>query len=85
MGLFLVAPSISILTLSGIFLSAIYSFVLLTRICFGPASLFIEKYYDVTRREFFILIPLAVSILILGLFPSLMTCYFTVPLLTWFC
>lgn len=38
-GIFNTLPSIACLTLSGIFLSAIYSFVLLTRLVYGPASL----------------------------------------------
>lgn len=84
-GLFSSLPSISLLTLSGIFLSAIYSFVLLTRIAFGPSSIFITKFFDLTRREFLILLPLALFTLFLGLFPSVLTCYLIVPLKTWFC
>lgn len=45
-GVFQVSPSVAILTLSGVFFSAAYSFVLMTRLLFGPASRQIEKYYD---------------------------------------
>ena len=84
-GLFSSLPSISLLTLSGIFLSAIYSFVLLTRVSFGPSSIFITKFYDLTRREFFILLPLVIITFFFGLFPSSITSYIIVPLKTWFC
>nr|ADZ99038.1 NADH dehydrogenase subunit 4 [Physarum polycephalum] len=83
-GLFQTVPSIAILTLTGIFLSAAYSFVLLTRIAFGPASPFLSVYYDLTRREFYILLPLAFLIIFLGLFPTYLTSYWTFGLVTWF-
>jgi proton-translocating NADH-quinone oxidoreductase chain M len=83
-GLFQTVPSIAILTLTGIFLSAAYSFVLLTRIAFGPASPFLTTYYDLTRREFYILLPLAFLIICLGLFPTYLTSYWTFGLVTWF-
>jgi len=83
-GIFNTAPSIAILTLFGIFLSAIYSFVLLTRIAFGPASLYIRSFYDLTRREFYTLFPLGFLIIFLGLFPTFLTSYWTFTLVTWF-
>ena len=83
-GLFRTVPSIALLTLSGIFLSAAYSFTLLTRIIFGPASFFIKTFYDLTRREFLILMPLAFLIIFLGLFPSYLTSYWIFGLTAWF-
>jgi proton-translocating NADH-quinone oxidoreductase chain M len=83
-GLFQTIPSIAILTLTGIFFSAAYSFILLTRIAFGPASPFIRSYYDLTRREFYILLPLAFLVIFLGLFPTYLTSYWTFGLTTWF-
>jgi len=83
-GIFNTAPSIAILTLFGILLSAIYSFILLTRIAFGPASLYIRNFYDLTRREFYTLFPLAFLIIFLGIFPTYLTAFWTFTLTTWF-
>ena len=78
------SPAIAILTLSGVFLSAAYSFVLLTRIIFGPASKDTQKYYDLTRKEFYTLAPLGMLIIFLGLYPSFLTSYWTFSLYTWY-
>jgi proton-translocating NADH-quinone oxidoreductase chain M len=83
-GLFASVPSISLFTLVGVFFSAIYSFVLVTRIAFGPATSFVKYFYDFTRREFYIVLPLAILIFLFGLFPSYLTSYWTFPLDTWF-
>jgi proton-translocating NADH-quinone oxidoreductase chain M len=83
LGLFKTVPSIAILSLSGIFLSAVYSFTVVTRIAFGPASIFIRYYYDLTRREFYIITPLAILVLFLGIFPTYLTSYWTFYLITW--
>jgi proton-translocating NADH-quinone oxidoreductase chain M len=83
-GLFQTVPSIAILTLTGIFFSAAYSFILLTRIAFGPASPFIRHYYDLTRREFYILLPIAFLVIFLGIFPTYLTSYWTFGLTAWF-
>jgi NADH-quinone oxidoreductase subunit M len=83
-GVFNTTPSIAILTLLGIFLSAVYSFVLLTRLAFGPSSNYINAYYDLTRREFYILAPLAFLIFLFGLVPNLLTSYWTFSLMAWF-
>ena len=83
-GMFQVSPSVTILTLSGIFFSAVYSFVLLTRLLFGPASRQIEKFYDLTRREFYILAPLGFLIFFLGLFPNYLIGFWSYNLVTWF-
>jgi NADH-quinone oxidoreductase subunit M len=83
-GLIQISPSIAFTTLSGIFLSAIYSFVLLTRLLFGPASIYIRTFYDLTRRELYVLLPLGFLVIFLGLFPSYLTSYWTLGLITWF-
>lgn len=84
LGLFQTVPSIAILTLVGIFLSAAYSFVLLTRIAFGPASSHLTTYYDLTRREFYILLPFAFLIIFLGIVPNYLISYWTYGLVAWF-
>ena len=83
-GLFQTVPSIAILTLSGIFLSAVYSFTLLTRMAFGPASPYILTFYDLTRRELYILLPFVILIIFLGLFPNYLISFWSYGLLTWF-
>jgi NADH-quinone oxidoreductase subunit M len=84
LGLFATVPSIAMLTLIGIFLSAIYSFTLLTRMAFGHGSIYIRKFYDLTRRETYILLPLLILIILLGLFPGYLLEYWTFILTTWF-
>jgi len=83
-GFFHNLPSVAILTLTGIFLSAAYSFVLMTRIAFGPASNFTIIYYDMTRREVYILLPIAFLIIFLGLFPNYLVEYWVFGLGAWF-
>jgi proton-translocating NADH-quinone oxidoreductase chain M len=83
-GLFSSLPSIAMLTLIGIFLSAVYSFVLITRVCFGPATAYITSFYDLTRREFYMLFPLLFLIFFFGFFPSYLTSFWVFPLETWF-
>ena len=73
------------ITLFGIFLSAIYSFTLLTRIAFGPASPFIRAYFDLTRREVYILSPILFLVIFLGLFPYYLTDYWIFSISSWFC
>lgn len=51
-GLFKVIPSAAILTLSGMLLSAISSFIIATRIIFGPTFNHVRYYYDITRENF---------------------------------
>jgi NADH-quinone oxidoreductase subunit M len=82
-GIFQTSPSIALITLSGIFLSAVYSFTLLTRIVFGPTSPYLVKYYDITRREAYILGPLSFLIVFLGLFPKYLTAFWVFGLTVW--
>jgi NADH:ubiquinone oxidoreductase subunit 4 (subunit M) len=84
LGIFQTVPSIAILTLIGIFLSAVSSFVLLTRIIYGLGSNSLTTYHDLTRREFYMLIPLVFLILFLGFFPKLVISYWTFGLVAWF-
>jgi len=62
-----------ITTLAGIsmILSAAYSFWLYNRITFGQESLYLKNVHDITRREFFILLPLLFLIVLLGIFPNI--------------
>ena len=83
-GLFSSLPSIAILTLIGVFFSAIYSFMMATRLLFGPSSPYINYYFDITRREFYILTPIAILVLILGLTPTFLSSIWDAFLQIWF-
>ena len=55
------------------FFGLVYSLLLLNRIIFGTLNLeFIKTYIDLSRREFFTLIPLAILNLVLGLCPQIL-------------
>jgi len=53
-------------------LSAAYALFLFNRISFGSLSPYISHTSDLSRREFFILLPLIILTLILGITPSLL-------------
>lgn len=61
---------IGILASSGMVLSAAYALFLFNRISFGSLSPYISHTSDLSRREFFILLPLIILTLILGITPS---------------
>jgi len=82
-GLFDTMPSIALLTLVGILLSGIYSFVLITRVLYGPATGYIKSYYDISRREFYILLLSMVPVSFFGLFPSYFTAVWAFQLENW--
>lgn len=66
------------------FYGLLYSILLFNKIIFGNLNItFIKSYYDLTRREFYIFLPLIVVNILIGLCPQLVinTCYATVR--TW--
>jgi NADH-quinone oxidoreductase subunit M len=66
-------------------LSATYSLWMYNRVTFGTLKLEYTKFYiDINRREFYMLFPLFLTNLIIGIYPNfiLNTCYPTVKLLT---
>lgn len=73
----------SLIMLLGLFFSALYSFVLLSRLLFGPFSSFISFYGDLSRREFLILLPLFLSVIVFGLVPNTLLSYWTFFLESW--
>ena len=54
----------------GIILSACYALFLLNRVAFGSMSPYISHNRDLDRREFYILIPLALLTVIFGIYPT---------------
>lgn len=75
---------IGILASSGMVLSAAYALFLFNRITFGTLSPYISYTSDLTRREFFILLPLSLLTLILGIFPNLFFSPIHLPVLFFF-
>jgi len=63
---------IGILASLGMVLSACYALFFYNRVCFGSMSLYIKNFdnRDVNRREFYILTPLIVLTLLLGIYPN---------------
>jgi proton-translocating NADH-quinone oxidoreductase chain M len=65
---------VSILGTGCILLGSLYSIWLYNRICFGNLKIqFNSVYFDISRREFFMLLPLILSVLFLGFFPNVIT------------
>lgn len=74
LGIFQTNAILGILGGLGMVLSACYALYLYNRVCFGTVSLFIEnsgENRDITRREWWVLLPLAILTLILGVFPNI--------------
>jgi len=63
---------VAFLASTGIILGAVYSIWLANRILFSTTSPYIHtnEYIDITRKEFAILMPLFISTLIFGIYPS---------------
>jgi NADH-quinone oxidoreductase subunit M len=61
---------------SGMVLGGAYSLWLLNRILFGNIKNFsITEYQDLTRLEFFYLLPFGFLTVLLGVYPELLICY----------
>lgn len=59
------------LAATGIVLSAGYSIYLYNRICFGVPSNYLYNSRDLTRREFYVLLPLVLLIFLMGIYPCI--------------
>ena len=74
-GVYLQSPFMAVLGASGIVFSAAYSIWLYTRISYGSYSDLINDLTgiikDINRREFFLLLPLLLATVILGVFPNI--------------
>lgn len=53
----------------GMVLSAAYSLYMFNRVCFGASSKYLKFLRDLSRREYYSLLPLSVLIILLGIFP----------------
>lgn len=67
---------VSVIGTLGILLSTLYSIWLYNRVCFGNIKIqYNSTYFDLSKREFLILSPLIILILVFGIYPSLITDY----------
>ncbi len=61
----------------GVILSGAYSLWLYNRIIFGNIKIqYTLTFLDLTKREFFVLLPILFFILLIGVYPSIFTSYF---------
>lgn len=80
--------TLTFLSGSGMFFSSVYSVWLFNRIAFGSAKLiYIQKYQDLTKREYLLIIPLIILTILFGLIPDIIleTTYFSVKNLISYC
>lgn len=71
-GLFQFSPISTFLSAFSMILGAGYSIWLFNRMCFGNLKLqYITNFQDISRREFWILFPLGVFILWMGIYPEI--------------
>jgi NADH-ubiquinone oxidoreductase chain 4 len=70
-GTFQRSPIISVLGATGIVLSACYSIWLYNRISYGQFSPYLVPTKDISRREFYLLLPLLIGTLFFGFFPNI--------------
>jgi proton-translocating NADH-quinone oxidoreductase chain M len=74
MALFQVNPFICIVACVGVILSAAYALFLYNRVAFGEMSVYLKHSVysrDITRREFYVLLPLMFLTLFLGMYPQI--------------
>lgn len=69
-GAFERSPIMAALASSGMFLSAAYSIWMYNRVAGGSFSPHLEVMPDLSRREFYVLLPLIVFAFVLGIFPN---------------
>nr|YP_010338880.1 NADH dehydrogenase subunit 4 [Bangia atropurpurea]UNJ18847.1 NADH dehydrogenase subunit 4 [Bangia atropurpurea] len=72
MGLFQFSIISTFLSAFSLILGAGYSIWLFNRVCFGNLKLqYISTFQDISRREFYILLPLSISVLWMGIYPEI--------------
>lgn len=70
-GTFMRSPVVGLLMSTGIVFSARYSIWLFNRICFGANSPYLSYTYDVTRREYMVLLTLLIPTIVFGIWPNI--------------
>lgn len=70
-GIFTKNIFVTVMASIGIILGAVYAIWLYNRVMFGRLKVeYITMFSDINRREFFILVPLVIMVLVLGIFPT---------------
>lgn len=63
--------TVAFLATTGIILGAAYSLWLYNRVVFGNLKVeYIQFFYDVTRREFLVFVPLVILVFVMGIYPD---------------
>nr|AGH24378.1 NADH dehydrogenase subunit 4 [Reclinomonas americana ATCC 50283] len=63
--------TVAFLATTGIILGAAYSLWLYNRVVFGNLKIeYIQFFYDVTRREFLVFVPLVILVFVMGIYPD---------------
>jgi NADH-quinone oxidoreductase subunit M len=64
---------------SGMVFGGTYSLWLLNRLLFGNIKSYaLTEFYDLTRLEFYYLLPFAFITILLGIYPELLICYINI-------
>nr|YP_009092498.1 NADH dehydrogenase subunit 4 [Cyanoptyche gloeocystis]AIM52084.1 NADH dehydrogenase subunit 4 [Cyanoptyche gloeocystis] len=70
-GCYFITPSITCVATIGVVLGAVYSLWLYNRVCFGVIkTCYINQFSDVSRREFYLFVPLIFCVLWMGIQPK---------------
>ncbi len=80
-GIFLVNRLVALIAITTMVLTAAYSLFLFSRVFFGNLkTVYISKFSDINRREFFCLFPFLAFSILLGVFPALVldTCHVSI-------
>lgn len=73
-GVYKSSSIVTFLATTGVIISAAYSLFLYNRVCFGTVSNYIAQDFnnrDITRKEFHLLLPLVVLVILLGVYPEI--------------
>lgn len=69
-GTWRVNTTVIFLASAGMILGAVYAIWFYNRLTFGPIRFYsLQKFIDLTRREFFVLLPLVLLVFLMGIYP----------------
>ena len=63
---------VAIISGTGVILSACYALFLVSRVCYGKASMHLKEIRDMNRVETLLMVSFSILILVMGIFPNLM-------------
>ena len=63
---------IAVISATGMVIGGCYSLFLFNRICYGNLKTqYFDNYLDLSKREFFIFVPLIIGVIIMGIYPNI--------------